>query len=66
MTPKQTTVIWLGLVLVGLNLVIHIADIKAVIFGGPAAPAAPTTQPKPNPPLAPGPLTTTPPNVQIM
>jgi hypothetical protein len=34
MTRYQNTVIWLGLVLIALNLVIHIADLKHLLFGG--------------------------------
>ena len=34
MTKQQNTVIWLGLVLIALNLVIHISDLKTLLFGG--------------------------------
>jgi hypothetical protein len=61
MTRQQSTVIWLGLILVTLNLIVNIAEVKAVIFGGSAAkpagkPAAgnnaaavPQPNPAPNP-----------------
>jgi hypothetical protein len=42
MTRAQSTVIWLGLVLVALNIVVHINDVKALIFGGTAASGTPT------------------------
>lgn len=68
MTSRQSTVIWLGLVLVALNLVIHAADIKSVIFGtsatskanapagNPVLPAQPSPSPNSTPPniVAPG------------
>lgn len=66
MTRQQTTVLWLGIILIGLNIVVHIADVKAVIFGG-KAPAAKTSSPPPtvNPPLAPGLPGTVPPNSPV-
>lgn len=33
MTRDQTTVIWLGLLLVVLNLVVNIGQVKQIIFG---------------------------------
>lgn len=64
MSRYQNTILWLGLVLIALNLVIHIADIKALLFGGKVSgktegnvnqPPQGTTQ-TPNQNLAPGPL----------
>jgi hypothetical protein len=56
----QSTVIWLGLVLIALNVVIHIADLKTVLFG-----TASTTNTTPSQAKTPAPsgTTTTPPNV---
>lgn len=34
MTRQQTTVIWLGLVLVAFNILLHISELKSVIFAG--------------------------------
>lgn len=34
MTGQQRTVLWIGLILVGLNLVSHWAEIRDVIFSG--------------------------------
>lgn len=34
MTRYQNTVIWLGLVLVAFNIIIHISDVKTLLFGG--------------------------------
>jgi hypothetical protein len=48
MTRQQSTVIWLGLVLVAFNLIIHIGEIKSVIFGKGAA-NTPAAAPKQNP-----------------
>jgi hypothetical protein len=63
MTRNQTTILWLGLILIGLNLIIRLGDFKAVIFGSPApANPAPTTG---NPPLAPG-QSPTPPANQVV
>jgi hypothetical protein len=49
MTKAQSTVIWLGLVLVTLNLIIHIGEIKSVIFGGTSATSTPASTPAQNP-----------------
>lgn len=35
MTRDQETILWLGLILVALNVIVHLSDFKAVIFGGP-------------------------------
>lgn len=35
MTRDQETILWLGLILVALNLIVHIGDFKKVLFGGP-------------------------------
>lgn len=48
MTKAQSTVIWLGLVLVAFNLIIHIGEIKSVIFGGAAPAPAPAQNPGSN------------------
>jgi hypothetical protein len=34
MSQHQTTVIWLGLVLIALNLILNLAELKSVIFSG--------------------------------
>jgi hypothetical protein len=34
MTGQQRTVLWIGLILVGLNLVSHWTEIRSVIFSG--------------------------------
>ena len=63
MSRQQTTVIWLGLVLIALNLVIHISDLKSMLFGGSTGktqgnPVQPPQGQLPTPPhaVAPGPL----------
>ncbi len=64
MTKQQNTVIWIGLILITLNLVIHIADLKQLLFGGHVSgktegnPAQPPQGQNKTPPnvLAPGPL----------
>lgn len=38
MTNDQRTVLWLGLMLIGLNIVLHISEIKSVIFSGSGTP----------------------------
>lgn len=37
MTRAQSTIIWLGLILIVLNLAVKWKDVKAVIFGGQVA-----------------------------
>lgn len=60
MTNHQSTVIWLGLILVTLNLIINAGEIKSVLFGGgnssssnpvnqPQGNATQTPTPQPNP-----------------
>lgn len=62
MTRYQTSIIWLGLILIVLNLVVNIGEFKSVIFGGPGGNGGggntgPTPNPtNNNPPLAPGPM----------
>lgn len=36
MTSDQKTVLWIGLIMVILNIVVHIAEVKSVIFSGPS------------------------------
>lgn len=62
MTRYQTSIIWLGLILILLNLVANMGEFKSVIFGGPSGNGGnggtgPTPNPSNNnPPLAPGPM----------
>ena len=61
MTRQQTTVLWLGLILIFLNIIVHIGDVKGVIFGQKSANPPKTTNPPPagnagKGVLAPGPL----------
>ena len=35
MTGEQRTILWIGLIIVALNLVMRWKDIHSVIFGGP-------------------------------
>ena len=66
MTRAQSTVIWLGLVLIAFNLIIHIADVKGILFGGTSsnsdsgASGNAATKPTPAPNASP-----TPANVQV-
>lgn len=55
MTRSQVTVMWLGLFIVALNVVVHIAEIKSVIFSGGTA-LAPLNLGS-GPPLLPNPKT---------
>lgn len=79
MTRQQNTVLWLGLILIFLNIVVHIGDVKSVIFKQHSGPANITNPPPANtgnsinpqnPPIAPGPLSPnaqpTPPGVQTV
>jgi hypothetical protein len=34
MNSYQTNIIWLGLILIALNLIVHIGEVKSVIFNG--------------------------------
>lgn len=45
MTRQQTTVLWLGLILIFLNIVVHIGDVKSVIFKQTSGPAKVTNPP---------------------
>ena len=60
MTRYQTSIIWLGLILVVLNLITNIGEFKSMIFGGPSGNGGnPGSVPAPNPansnpPQAPG------------
>jgi hypothetical protein len=67
MSKAQSSVIWLGLVLVTLNLIIHIGEIKSVIFGGSGGSAsAPAQNPGSNATPAPTPnQSPTPSTVQV-
>lgn len=64
MTRDQQSVIWLGLILIALNIIVNLGQFKATIFNkGPAGnPATPSNGPTPGPStpntLAPGPLNT--------
>lgn len=61
MTNHQSTVIWLGLVLIALNVVVHIADLKTVLFGsGSSSSSSSAGQAQSS---APSGASTTPPNV---
>lgn len=40
MTTSQTTIIWLGLLLVVMNLIVNWADVKKVVFTAPPKPAS--------------------------
>lgn len=35
MNSSQTTILWLGLILVALTVVVNISDFKSLLFGGP-------------------------------
>jgi hypothetical protein len=37
MNRYQTNIIWLGLILIALNLVVNLAEVKSVIFNGASA-----------------------------
>jgi hypothetical protein len=64
MSRYQRDIIWIGLILIVLNIIVNIGDVKSIIFGGPSgnAPAKPTgptpvpSTPKPSPAIAPGQL----------
>lgn len=64
MTRDQQSVIWIGLILIALNLVVNRAQVKATIFnkGGPTGDASKTTPPSippkgpSTPSVAPGPM----------
>lgn len=62
MTRYQSSIIWLGLILIVLNLIAHIGEFKSIIFNGPSGNGGnPGTGPTPNPPsssppLSPGPM----------
>ena len=62
MSRYQTSIIWLGLILITLNLIANISEFKSVIFGGPSGNGSnPGSVPVPNPassnpPMAPGPM----------
>lgn len=43
MSKAQNTVIWLGLILITLNLLVNIGELKSVLFGGGASTTANTT-----------------------
>lgn len=36
MTTSQTTILWLGLALIAMNLILHWSDFKKVVFTSPA------------------------------
>lgn len=58
MTRYQTSIIWLGLILITLNIIVNLGTFKSVLFGGPGGNGNgspnPVTPPNRNPPLAPG------------
>lgn len=63
MTRDQQNIIWLGLILIALNIIVNLADFKTVIFNKDSGPAgnagasAPVPTPgNSNPPVAPGPM----------
>lgn len=63
MTRYQSSIIWLGLILIALNVIVEIGQFKSVLFGGPSGnaggkPSVPTPSNKTPPaaPLAPGQL----------
>lgn len=66
MTRDQQNVIWIGLILIALNIVVNLGQFKATVFGkgptGDASNQTPQTLPAPgtsNPPVAPGPMNPT-------
>jgi len=55
MTRDQTSILWLGLILIALNIILNLAEFKSVIFGsGSAAPSDNAPSGNSNAPLAPG------------
>lgn len=69
MNRYQTNIIWLGLILIALNIIVNIGEFKRVLFGGPSGNAGnsgPVITPPKNPPVAPGPMNPiiTSPNIQ--
>lgn len=70
MNRYQTSIIWLGLILIALNIIVNLGTFKSVLFGGPSGNGNGNpngvTPPTKNPTLAPGvmnPIITTP-NIQ--
>lgn len=43
MNSSQTTILWLGLILVALTVVVNISDFKSLLFGGPGSIALTST-----------------------
>lgn len=69
MTRYQTNIIWLGLILIVLNIIVNIGEFKSILFGGPSGNGGNTgsgVTPPQHPPLAPGPMNpiVTTPNIQ--
>lgn len=67
MTRDQVTVLWLGLIIVALNLIVNLGTVKQVIFGTNTGGllSAPQGNPVQNPSQQPATQTTTPSNVQV-
>jgi hypothetical protein len=63
MNQQQTTIMWLGIILIALNLVINIGELKSVIFNEPAPSA--NTKPSGNPATGTSTTQTTPPNTKV-
>lgn len=69
MTRYQTNIIWLGLILIVLNIIVNLGDVKSVLFGGPSGNGGNNGSgipPASHPPVAPGPMNpiVTTPNIQ--
>lgn len=47
MTRYQNSIIWLGLILIALNVIVNIGSFKAVLFGGPSGNAGASASVKP-------------------
>lgn len=62
MTSKQRTVIWIGLILITLNLIVKWATVKSIVFNG-AGLLSSTTPTKTAPTTTP--TTPTPPSTQV-
>jgi hypothetical protein len=43
MSKYQTSIIWLGLILIALNVIVNLSEFKSVLFNGPSTTSS-TTQ----------------------